>query len=101
MGNGAGTAPAMEGIQASTSRLNALFFEDSALEAGGGAGAGVDVLQRRYELCLERMAVAKQLEAQIAAVKAGDAAEGRRNPARHDPAGRARARTDLRRDVGG
>ncbi|MDT0194687.1 DUF222 domain-containing protein [Arthrobacter sp. AB6] len=75
MGNGAGTALAMEGIQASTSRLNALFLEDSALEAGGGAGAGVDVLQRRYELCLERMAVAKQLEAQIAAVKAGDAAE--------------------------
>ncbi|MEA3551563.1 HNH endonuclease signature motif containing protein [Pseudarthrobacter sp. C1] len=75
MGNGAGTAPAMEGIQASTSRLNALFLEDSALEAGGGAAAGVDVLQRRYELRLERMAVAKQLEAQIAAVKAGDAAE--------------------------
>ncbi|HEU4666694.1 MAG TPA: DUF222 domain-containing protein, partial [Arthrobacter sp.] len=64
--------------QASTARLNALFLEDAALEAGAGAGAGVDgvdVLQRRYELRLERMAVAKQLEAQIAAVKAGDAAE--------------------------
>jgi hypothetical protein len=35
----------------------------------------VDVLQRRYEIRLERMAVTKQLEAQIAAIKARDAAE--------------------------
>ncbi|TPV51352.1 DUF222 domain-containing protein [Pseudarthrobacter phenanthrenivorans] len=75
MGNGAGTAPAMEGIQASTARLDALFLEDAALESGTDAGAGVNVLQRRYELRLERLAVAKQLEAQIAAVKARDAAE--------------------------
>ncbi|WP_259460336.1 hypothetical protein [Pseudarthrobacter phenanthrenivorans] len=75
MGNGAGTAPAMEGIQASAARLDALFLEDAALEAGTDAGAGMDganVLQRRYELRLERLAVAKQLEAQIAAVKARD-----------------------------
>ncbi|WP_228405695.1 HNH endonuclease signature motif containing protein [Pseudarthrobacter sp. L1SW] len=70
-----GTAPAMEGITASIARMNALFLEDAALEVGTGAGAGVDVLQRRYEIRLERMAVAKQLEAQVAAVKAGDAAE--------------------------
>ncbi|MFP5365291.1 MAG: DUF222 domain-containing protein [Actinomycetes bacterium] len=37
--------------------------------------AGINVLERRYELRLERMAVAKELEAQIAAVKARDAAE--------------------------
>jgi len=39
------------------------------------AGAGVDVLQRRYELRLERLEVAARLEAQLAAVKARDAAE--------------------------
>jgi hypothetical protein len=86
MGNGAGRAAAMEGINASTARLDALFLEDDRLEAdtaagpgasagAGGGGAVVDVLQRRYEIRLERMAVTKQLEAQIAAVKARDAAE--------------------------
>ena len=69
----------MEGIHASTARLDALFLEDQRLEADAGAaacgGAGVDVLQRRYEIRLERLAVTKQLEAQIAAVKARDAAE--------------------------
>ncbi|MCU1567641.1 MAG: hypothetical protein JWQ56_2578, partial [Pseudarthrobacter sp.] len=72
----------MEGIHASVARLDALFLEDARLEADAGAGAGadgsdgavVDVLQRRYEIRLERLAVTKQLEAQIAAVKARDAA---------------------------
>ncbi|VXC29346.1 hypothetical protein ARTHRO9AX_220486 [Arthrobacter sp. 9AX] len=60
MGNDAGPATVMEGIQVSTARLNALFLEDAALEAGAGTGTGdvVDVLQRRYEIRLERMAVA-------------------------------------------
>jgi hypothetical protein len=43
MGDGAGTAAAMEGIHASTARLDALFLEDHRLEAGTaatGAGAG-------------------------------------------------------------
>lgn len=79
MGNGAGTAAAMEGIHASTARLDALFLEDQRLEADAGAatggGAVVDVLQRRYEIRLERLAVTKQLEAQIAGVKARDVAE--------------------------
>ncbi|WP_142057127.1 HNH endonuclease signature motif containing protein [Pseudarthrobacter sp. B4EP4b] len=83
MGNGAGTAATMEGIYASVARLDALFLEDQRLEADAGAGADgaacggavVDVLQRRYEIRLERLAVTKQLEAQIAAVKARDAAE--------------------------
>jgi ABC-type dipeptide/oligopeptide/nickel transport system ATPase component len=35
----------------------------------------MDVLQRQYEIRLERMAVTKQLEAQLAAIKARDAAE--------------------------
>jgi hypothetical protein len=87
MENGTDTVAVMEGIHASTARLDALFLEDDRLEAGNdagpgaragagaGAGAGVDVLQRKYEIRLERMAVTKQLEAQIAAVKARDAAE--------------------------
>ncbi|WP_455833934.1 HNH endonuclease [Pseudarthrobacter siccitolerans] len=81
MGNGAGTAAAMEGIHSSAARLEALFLEDNWLESGTGAdgapggGAVVDVLQRRYEIRLERLAVTKQLEARISAVKARDAAE--------------------------
>ncbi|MDQ0691743.1 HNH endonuclease signature motif containing protein [Arthrobacter sp. W4I7] len=82
MGNGAGRAAAMEGIHASTARLDVLFLEDDRLEAGTAAGpragagsAVVDVLQRRYEIRLERMAVTKQLEAQIAAIKARDVSE--------------------------
>ncbi|CCQ47925.1 HNH endonuclease family protein [Pseudarthrobacter siccitolerans] len=77
----------MEGIHASTARLDALFLEDARLEADTGAaavagadgaaggGAVVDVLQRRFEIRLERLAVTKQLEAQIAGVKAQDTAE--------------------------
>jgi hypothetical protein len=72
----------MEGIHASVAGLDALFLEDDRLEADTGASAGagggsavVDVLQRRYEIRLERMAVTKQLEAQLAAIKARDAAE--------------------------
>ncbi|MCU1568418.1 MAG: endonuclease, partial [Pseudarthrobacter sp.] len=81
MGIGAGTAAVMDGVHASVARLDALFLEDARLEADadagadGSGGAVVDVLQRRYEIRLERLAVTKQLEAQIAAVKARDAAE--------------------------
>jgi hypothetical protein len=66
MGNGTGTAAAMEGIHASVARLDALFLEDHQLDAGTSAGAAactedsrdavVDVLQRRYEIRLERLA---------------------------------------------
>jgi hypothetical protein len=75
MGIGTGTALVMEGIHASVAGLDALFVEDAALATGASAGAGVDVLQRQYEIRLERMAVTKQVEAQIAAIKARDAAE--------------------------
>ncbi|MDQ0689301.1 hypothetical protein QF047_000261 [Arthrobacter sp. W4I7] len=82
MGNGAGRVAVMEGIHASVAGLDALFVEDARLSAGGpgpantdGVDVVTDVLQRQYEIRLERMAVTKQLEAQIAAVKALDAAE--------------------------
>ncbi|MDQ0674630.1 hypothetical protein QFZ36_002191 [Pseudarthrobacter siccitolerans] len=82
MGNGAGTVAVMEGIHASVAGLDALFVEDARLGAGrpgpantDGVDVVTDVLQRQYEIRLERMAVTKQLEAQIAAIKARDAAE--------------------------
>ncbi|MGX1159182.1 uncharacterized protein DUF222 [Arthrobacter sp. SLBN-100] len=75
MGIGTGTARVMEGIHTSVAGLDALFFEDAALATGASAGAVVDVLQRQYEIRLDRMAVVKQLEAQLAAVKARDAVD--------------------------
>jgi hypothetical protein len=78
MGIGTGTVAVMEGIHASVAGLDALFVEDAALVSGagaGGAGAVVDVLQRQYEIRLDRMAIVKQVEAQLAAIKARDAAE--------------------------
>ncbi len=75
MGIELGTAAGMEGIHASVAGLGALFLEDDRLDTAAGAGAVVDVLQRRYEIRLDRLAVVKQLEAQLAAVKARDAAE--------------------------
>ncbi|MDQ0824969.1 hypothetical protein QFZ60_001142 [Arthrobacter sp. B2I5] len=66
---------ALEGIHASVAALDALDREDAFLAAGAGVGPDVDVLQRRYELRLERLEVVKRLEAQLAAVKARDVAE--------------------------
>lgn len=65
----------LEGVHASVAALDALAAEDAFLASGVGVGAGVDVLQRRYELRLERLEVVSRLEAQLAAVKARDAAE--------------------------
>ncbi|MFF1252191.1 hypothetical protein ACFVYC_06815 [Pseudarthrobacter sp. NPDC058329] len=73
MGNGGGAPAAMEGIHASVAGLDVLFLEEAALDSG--AGDAVDVLQRQYEIRLERMTAVKQLEAQLAAAKARDAAE--------------------------
>ncbi|MDQ0798654.1 DUF222 domain-containing protein [Arthrobacter sp. SLBN-112] len=70
-----GAGVALEGVHASVAALDALDCEDSFLAAGVGVGADVDVLQRRYELRLARLEVVKRLEAQLAAVKAGDVAE--------------------------
>ena len=76
MGIGTDLAAAMEGVRASVAALDVLVLEDAALASGiGAAGAGVDVLQRRYELCLKRLEVVSRLEAQLAAVKARDVAE--------------------------
>ncbi|MDQ0730660.1 HNH endonuclease signature motif containing protein [Arthrobacter sp. B1I2] len=75
MGISRGVGVVLEGVHASVAALDALTLEDSFLaSAAAGVGADVDVLQRRYELCLERMELTSRLEAQLAAVKTRDAA---------------------------
>ncbi|WP_156386168.1 DUF222 domain-containing protein, partial [Arthrobacter sp. Soil764] len=65
----------LEGVHASVAALDALDREDNFLDSGVGVGAGVDVLQRRYELRLERLEVVSRLKAQLAAVEARDVAQ--------------------------
>jgi hypothetical protein len=60
----------LEGVRASVAVLDALDLEDAVLDSGAHGGTDVDVLQRRYELRLERLEVVKRLEGQLAAVKA-------------------------------
>ncbi|UTT69844.1 HNH endonuclease [Arthrobacter sp. DNA4] len=77
MGIRGGAGAALEGVRASVAALDALTLEDQKLDnaAMAAAGAGVDVLQRRYEIRLERLEVAARLEAHLAAVKARDVAD--------------------------
>ncbi|MDQ0729947.1 HNH endonuclease signature motif containing protein [Arthrobacter sp. B1I2] len=82
MGISTGVGVALEGVHASVAALNALTLEDASLAAGIGVGAGVgagigvgadvDVLQRRYELRLERMELRSRLQAQLMAGQAED-----------------------------
>ncbi len=75
MGIGCGVGVASEGVHASVAALDALDREDAFLATGVAVGAGVDVLQRRYEIRLERLEVMARLEAQLAAMKARDSSE--------------------------
>ncbi|WAJ34059.1 DUF222 domain-containing protein [Arthrobacter sp. FX8] len=75
MGIGTDVGVVLEGVSVSVAALDALDREDHILAAGTGVGADVDVLQRRYELRLERLEAVSRVEAQLAAVKARDAAE--------------------------
>ncbi|MCT9626677.1 DUF222 domain-containing protein, partial [Pseudarthrobacter equi] len=78
----------MEGLWASVASLDVLFLSDEELDragsdvfganapyVAGSGGADVDVLERKSELRLQRLAFWSRLEAQIAAGKARDAAE--------------------------
>jgi hypothetical protein len=80
MGNGEGGRAEMERIYASTAAIAALFLEDASLDSGTAAGSGVDVLQRRYELRLDRMHLVSRLEAQLAGINARDAATQTNTP---------------------
>ena len=64
-----------QGIHGSVAALDALDREDAFLASGAAVGSGVDVLQRRYELRLERLELRSRLAAQLAAGQARDAAE--------------------------
>ncbi len=87
MGIWTGTAVVMEGVRASVAGLGELVLEDARLDAvpdGSGPVAGakpvgadgvVDVLQRKLDLRLERLALTKCLEGQLASLKARDAAD--------------------------
>ena len=77
MGISGGFGVVLEGVRASVAALDALVLEDRILEhpALSAAAGDIDVLQRRYELCLGRLEVVARLEAQLAAVKAQDAVE--------------------------
>jgi len=78
----------MEGLRASVASLDVLFLKDAELDragsdvfganapyVAGSGGADVDVLERKSELRLQRLAFWKQLAAQAAAGMAADAAE--------------------------
>ncbi len=73
MASSRGVGAGSEGIHASAAALDALDREDAFLAAG--VGSGFDVLQRRYEIRLERLEVTARLEARLAAMKARDSSE--------------------------
>jgi len=81
MGIGCGIGVTLEGVHASVAALDALDREDAflasgvAVGSGAALGSGVDVLQRRYEIRLERLEVTARLDAQLAALKARDVSE--------------------------
>lgn len=52
-----------------------LIQEDTALASGACVGTEVDVLQRRYELCLEGLELTARLEARLAALKSRQAVQ--------------------------
>jgi hypothetical protein len=81
MGISSGVGAGAEGIHASVGALDALDREDAflasgiALGSGAAVGPDVDVLQRRYEIRLERLELRSRLAAQLAAGQAQDASE--------------------------
>ncbi|ACL38789.1 HNH nuclease [Pseudarthrobacter chlorophenolicus A6] len=67
----------MEGLRASVAGLDALSLEEVRLDRADAEGAAVvvDVLERKSELRLQRLAFWSRLEAQVAAGKAHDASD--------------------------
>ena len=56
----------MEGLESSMAAFRRLIQEDTALASGACVGTEVDVLQRRYELCLEGVELTARLGARLA-----------------------------------
>ncbi|MGK3650395.1 DUF222 domain-containing protein [Pseudarthrobacter enclensis] len=78
MENVAASVAVMEGLRAAVAALDALFLTDAGQDRADPQAVdceAVDVLERKSELRLERLAVWARLEAQIAAGKSRDAAE--------------------------
>ncbi|MGN6440291.1 MAG: DUF222 domain-containing protein, partial [Arthrobacter sp.] len=81
MASSSGVGAGAEGIHASVGALDALDREDAflasgtAVGSGAAGGSGVDVLQRRYEIRLERLELRSRLVAQLAAGQARDSAD--------------------------
>ncbi|UTT70925.1 HNH endonuclease [Arthrobacter sp. DNA4] len=71
MGISGGFGAVLEGVHTSVAALDALALEDRNLEHSAltAAAGDIDVLQHRYELCLEGLELTARLEAQLAAVK--------------------------------
>ena len=76
MGISGGLGAVLEGVHTSVAALDALALEDRNLEHSAlkAAAGDIDVLQHRYELCLEGLELMARLEAQLAAVKSRQAA---------------------------
>jgi len=72
-----GVGAELDGVHASVAALDALARVDRNLERSAliVADGDIDVLQRRYELCLEGLELTVRLEAQLAALKSWQAAQ--------------------------
>ncbi|MGN7202587.1 HNH endonuclease signature motif containing protein, partial [Arthrobacter sp. SAFR-044] len=68
-------AAVSEGIGASVAALDALALEDASLASGAHVHTDRDVLQRRYEIRLERLELRSRLTARLSADQARDAAD--------------------------
>ncbi|MCY1675934.1 HNH endonuclease [Pseudarthrobacter sp. SL88] len=80
MGNAVVGAAVMDGLRASVASLDALFLRDAQVDCAQdpdaeGEASVVDVLERKSELRLQRLAFWKQLAAQAAAGMAADATD--------------------------
>ncbi|TQJ59471.1 uncharacterized protein DUF222 [Arthrobacter sp. SLBN-83] len=75
MASSSGVGAGAERVHASVAALDALDREDAFLASGTAVGSGVDVLQRRYEIRLERLELRSRLTAQLAAGQARDSAD--------------------------
>ncbi|MEO8284514.1 MAG: DUF222 domain-containing protein [Pseudarthrobacter sp.] len=75
MGNSGRAATEMDVVHASIAAMDALYREDKSSDPADGGDAGTDALQCAYDNRLARLTAVSRLEAQLAAIKARDAAD--------------------------